>query len=77
MLYTYMLNSNQLLVYQFNTLRDGHLLMYAEKHRAIIFDMNLQCYYSFFKDIHLNNFYHCRKTIRNIIQSIIFKIIYH
>ena len=80
MLSTYMSNSNQLLVYQFNTLWEGHILMSSEKHPSNFFYTNLQ-QISFFlckncKDTkHLNHFSRCIKTIENLIESILCKII--
>ena len=63
MLSTFMLYSNQLLVYQFNTLWDGHILMSSEKHPSNYFR------YKFRIDLFL-----CVKTAKTLNIWIIFLI---
>ena len=73
----------QLLVYQFNTLCDDHVLMSSEIHRRnsfwYEFIMLLFIYLCVktIKMLKFNKFSCYRKPIGNIIQSIICEIIYH
>ena len=68
---TYMLYSNQLLVYQFNTLWDGHIFLSSEKYPSNVFS------YKFTIDLFFGVCAKTEKTLKNWIIFLICKIIYH